>query len=369
MFTANTMQEAVAQVKQDLGREAVILHTRKLRRGGFFGFFGREVIEVMAAIDEQLPTKPVIVPSAPLVQTAARVVRSNDDESAKMTAMQLEISGMRKLLEQMMTQMPKTEKRCSPLQDILRHNDVDEQIAAFLLKGIPDGEETADDPAAQETAKHLLLERIYGYLRKVEGIQIPAVGTKIVALVGPTGVGKTTTVAKLAANFALKEGYRVALITADTYRISAVEQLKTYADILGVPIEIVYSPTELHTAIQRHRDKHLVLIDTAGRSPKNTYQLAELQALLEVDPYIETHLVISIATKYREALDIVDRFSVCSPQKFLFTKFDEAANVGTMLNLLYHFPSSLSYVTTGQNVPDDIELANPGKLAQLLMRD
>lgn len=362
LFIANTMQDAMAQVKNDLGRDAVILHTRRLRKGGFLGFFTKEVVEVMAALDTPAPA-PLVRKEVP--QHDARV--NPEEASTKVTALQLEISSMRKMLEQVLSHLPRDQKNLSPLLEALVKNDVDLEIAENLLKGLPEESELAE--GEESLAKQLLLERISSYLQKVDGITVPATGTKTVALVGPTGVGKTTTVAKLAANFALKEGYRVALITADTYRISAVEQLRTYADIIGVPIEIVYSPEELKAAFYRHKDKNLVLVDTAGRSPRNQYQLAELQALLEIDPYIETHLVLSITTKYKDALDIVNKFSVCSPQKFLFTKMDEASNVGTMLNLLYQFPTTLSYITTGQNVPDDIELANPTKLANMILRD
>jgi flagellar biosynthesis protein FlhF len=357
------MQEAMTQVKNDLGRDAVILHTRRFRKGGFLGFFTREMVEVMAALESpQTNHVPEKKPS-PAVTVTTRPA----EDDAKVTALQLEISNMRKMIEQVLTKLPRQEKAVSPLYDLLVKNDIDPEIAANLVQGLPDEHSlVGSNPAI---VRQLLLERITNYLQRVEGIALPETGSKTVAFIGPTGVGKTTTIAKLAANFALQQGHKVALVTADTYRISAVEQLKTYADIIDIPVEIVYTPDELKAAIYRHRDKKLVLVDTAGRSPRNQYQLAELQALLAVDPYIETHLVLSTTTKYADALEAVNRFSVCSPQKFLFTKVDEASNLGTLFNLLYQFPGTLSYITTGQNVPDDIELANPVKLANLVLRD
>lgn len=364
VFTANNMQDAMAQVKADLGRDAVILHTRRFRKGGFLGFFGHEVVEVMAALDTPPPPPPVPEKMVPaVVMTAPRP--SEDD--AKVTALQLEMANMRKMIEQVLTKMPRQEKQHSPLYDLLIKNDIDAAIAENLVQGLPEeGPLTGSNPAL---VRQLLLERITNYLNRVEGITMPETGCKVVAFIGPTGVGKTTTIAKLAASFALTQGYKIAVVTADTYRISAVEQLKTYADIIDVPIDIVYTPDEMKASLYRHRDKRLVLVDTAGRSPRNQYQLAELQALLAVDPYIETHLVLSTTTKYSDALDAVTRFSVCSPQKFLFTKIDEATNLGTLFNLLYQFPTTLSYITTGQSVPDDIELTNPGKLASMVLRD
>jgi flagellar biosynthesis protein FlhF len=359
LFTAGTIQEAMTQVKSEMGREAVILHTRRLKKGGVLGFFAKEAVEVMAGLD----TPALAAVSEKRVQP---IIKTNDGDT-KVTALQLELSNMRKTLEQVVQKMPTELGRTSPLLEILIKNDVDRQIAENLIKGLPDNISELDYNT--NLAKQMLAERIANYFQRIDGIAIPPRGTKTVALIGPTGVGKTTTLAKLAANFVIKKGCKVALVTADTYRISAVEQLKTYADIIGVPIEVVYSPDELKAALYRHQDKELVLVDTAGRSPSNQYQLAELQALLEIDPYIETHLVMSATTKYRDALEIVNKFSICSPQKFLFTKVDEASNLGTIFNLLYQFPATLSYITTGQNVPDDISLVNPNELAELMMRE
>ena len=160
----------------------------------------------------------------------------------------------------------------------------------------------------------------------------------------------------------------VALITADTYRISAVEQLKTYSDIIGLPLDIVYSPEELKKAIRKHRNKQLILIDTAGRSQYNEYQMQELNELLSVDASIEKHLVMSSTTKNRDAADILERFSICSPDCVLFTKTDETSSVGLILNLLYKKKIALSYLTNGQSVPDDIVPASAEKLAEILLR-
>lgn len=363
VFTASNIQDAMAQVKGELGRDAVILHTRRFRKGGFLGFFGREMVEVMAAIDTPPPAP---VPERKAAHQTVVIPRPNEEEP-KVTAIQLEMANMRKMIEQVLTKLPRQEKLRPPLYDALVKNDIDPVIAENLVQGLPEeGPLTGSNPAF---VRQLLMERLTNHLQRVEGIAVPETGCKVVAFIGPTGVGKTTTIAKLAASFAFGQGLKVAIVTADTYRISAVEQLKTYADIIDVPLEIVYTPDEMKAALYRHRDKRLVLIDTAGRSPRNQYQLAELQALLAVDPYIETHLVLSATTKYADALDTVNRFSVCSPQKFLFTKIDEASNMGTLFNLLYQFPTTLSYITTGQNVPDDIELANPATLANMVLRD
>jgi len=255
------------------------------------------------------------------------------------------------------------EKKTSVLMEWAHKNDIDPAAAEALFQGI-----ILPGTASMDRLYEPLRERILPYFRHVEGINVRAGYCKVVALVGPTGVGKTTTIAKLAANFALREKYRVALITADTYRIAAVEQLKTYADLIGIPIEVVYTPQELQEALYRHQDKQLVLIDTAGRSPANQPQMAELETLLAVDSTIEKHLVLSATTKFTECLSTVQRFQDCNPQKYLFTKIDEACNMGTVFSLMYHSPRPLSYITTGQNVPDDIEQADPERLTNLMLR-
>lgn len=356
----------MAQVKSHLGRDAVILHTRKFRKGGMFGLFAKEMVEVMAAVDtaeERLPEKkqPQVKPTLP--PTAVT-------EDAKIKDMQQEMANMRGMLEQVMgnlqPQAPVAHSaaaKTNGLLEVLLNHEIDYTIAEKMLKGLPGA------PGDEKLARQLLADRLRTYLQRIEGIEIPEQGRKVIAFVGPTGVGKTTTIAKLAANFLLKEGCKIVLITADTYRISAVEQLKTYSDIMGVPIEVVYTAEEMKMALYRHQDKHLVLIDTAGRSPKNQEQLKELQALLTVEENIEAQLVLSATTKYKDALEIVKGFSVCSPKKLLFTKLDEASNIGTILSVLYHFPIPLSYVTVGQNVPDDIELADANKLLEDMLRE
>ncbi len=346
------------QVKNELGRDAVILHTRRFRAGGIWGFFSREKVEVMAAVDSSLTkpgdTKRPLLPSQPASDT-------------KVLALQGELASMRQMIEQVLIKLPDQAVKTSPLLQLLLKNDVDLSVANDLLTGFTEAQLLSAQDSG--TVRHLLYERIAPYFRSIEGIQLDPVKCRTVALIGPTGVGKTTTVAKLAADFALKQGCKVALITADTYRIAAVEQLKTYADIMGLSLDIGYSPHDLQMSIRQHQDKNLILVDTAGRSPDNTSQLTELKALLAVDPLIETYLVLSTTTKYNDALKIIDKFSLCSPQKMLFTKVDESANIGVLFNLLYRFPLALSYITNGQNVPDDIELANPDQLINLLLKD
>ncbi len=213
-----------------------------------------------------------------------------------------------------------------------------------------------------------LSDYLHSVIKTGDGIGLKDGRPKIVALIGTTGVGKTTTIAKIAAKYVLERGVSVALVTADTYRISAVDQLRTYSDIIGLPLEIVYSPEELKPALRKHRDKKLILIDTAGRSQNNDYQMDELKEFLAVEPSIEKHLVLSATTKERDAEAILERFSVCRPDRILMTKTDETESIGFIVNLLFDRRLAMSYLTTGQSVPDDIEPAKPEALARLMLR-
>ena len=281
-------------------------------------------------------------------------IRRLEDEIAQMKALLAEVLG-------------RESKRGSiSLHEAMKLQEVDEEILAEMATQSNAGDTLADvhTPAAKSTLTNYLNEHV----KFSDGIKLNRHGVRIAALLGTTGVGKTTTLAKIAAKFVLEQRTSVALITADTYRISAVEQLKTYSDILELPLEIVYNPAELMGAIERHRDKELILIDTAGRSQHNDYQLRELEELLRVNPRIEKHLVISATTKLTDARQIINKFAKVSPDKIVFTKIDETGSLGMIINLLRDKPYELSYITTGQSVPDDIERANSDMLTDLLLK-
>lgn len=192
-------------------------------------------------------------------------------------------------------------------------------------------------------------------------------GPHVVALIGPTGVGKTTTLAKLAANLQLREGRKVGLITIDTYRIAAVDQLRRYADILGSQLKVVSSPEDLSAAVSSMSDHDYILIDTAGRSPKDTLRIGELSRYLHAAAADEVHLVLS-ATSSQQCIDLaVERFSAARVDRVLFTKLDEAAHVGVILNVARRINKQLSFITTGQDVPNDIEPSRSRRLAEMMM--
>lgn len=191
--------------------------------------------------------------------------------------------------------------------------------------------------------------------------------TRIVYIAGPTGVGKTTTIAKLAAEQLFKQGRKVGLITSDTYRISAVEQLRTYAAILNIPLEVVQSPGDLQRALFRLESCDLVLMDTAGRNYRNEMLVAELQSLLAKELKSETFLVLSMTSKSRDMKMIVEHFGRYQLDKVIFTKLDETGSYGPLFNVLNDFPLKLSYMTNGQNVPDDLLMATKEQLSGVLL--
>lgn len=385
-FTANTVQEAMNQVKDELGKDAVIIHTRRVKKGGFLGFFTKEVVEIMAAIEDIQESVPKKTNKVTKAENERKQEEISDQQAyvSKQTSINaykiqnsLQNTNVIENLPEKNVEKPILQKVIDDnlqnkinkisLFDILVENDVQPKVAKAIVTGIENEavKLDKDSPEALDVVADYFSKRVKPAIPVKEGIE----QTKVVALIGATGVGKTTTIAKIAANFVLSKGCSVALITADTYRISAVEQLKTYSDIIGVPLEIVYSAAELRQAIEKHMDKQLVLIDTAGRSQHNSEQLDELESLLTAYDTMEKHLVISSTTKYKDAVDIIQQFSQCAPDRILFTKVDETRSNGTVVSILHEFPLRLSYLTTGQSVPDDIIIADSRKLAELVLRE
>jgi flagellar biosynthesis protein FlhF len=178
------------------------------------------------------------------------------------------------------------------------------------------------------------------------------------ALTGPTGVGKTTTIAKLAATYKLRLGMRVGLVTADTYRIAAIEQLRTYANIIGLPVKVAMTPPELQAAVDAFDAVDVILVDTAGRSQRDQSRLEELRQLIAAAAPHETHLVVSAALSEGVLHCAVEKFRSLSPNRIIVTKMDEGVELGAVMNVLVRAGLPMSYLTTGQEVPDDIEPAD-----------
>ncbi len=382
-FEAETMQKALEAVKRELGRDAVILHTCTKRKNGFLGLWGKEMVEITASDDIKLiemahrpkNRKPFNIKKyednkVNIFSRDLKPPRMNDP--ADISVLKKEIDEMKSILVAMAKKndVPDISTLDESLADAYVHLveqevsvDLSKDIIAKINKAL--GQEKISD---RRLVKEVLHKTIVKMFRSIDPIEVIPGKLKKVALIGPTGVGKTTTIAKLAANFALKEKKCVALITADTYRIAAVEQLRTYADIINIPLEVVLSPNEVKRAIVKHSDVDLILIDTAGRSQKNRLQMQELKAYIDAIEPDETHLVLSVTSNQKTLQDTIDRFSEISVDKIIFTKLDEAVAAGIILNVISKLDKSLSYITTGQNVPEDIAVTDPNLIADFIVR-
>jgi len=388
-YLAKNTQEAILKVKMDLGNEALILNTRKVKKKGLFGLFAKPMVEVLAAIDEYNVMKTegeaVKAPDRPAekaAQTSDKADKINfDEKEEKIANLENKLTNMEDLLQKLYVQIkggekpvqqPVKEERLpagSKVAEMFYNNLLKNEVEPYVARKLTDmaasnlGAGTGvNDMAAQ------LQALISALLGKPETIKpgIPGKPT-VVIFVGPTGVGKTTTLAKIAANYLLNQKKSIGLITADTYRIAAVEQLKTYAEILGIPVSVAYTTAEIREAVNQHSDKDIVLIDTAGRSHRNKAQLEELKTLLAASGADEVYLVLSATTSNRNCREILNSYEFLTDYKLIFTKIDEAPVQGIILNVRYLTGKSLSYVTTGQSVPDDIETVNIDKITKNLM--
>ena len=380
-YRARTLQEALALVRRDLGPSAAVLRTREVRGGHMLGWLlGPRQIEVTASTAVEVPSRVRAIARDESLDPPARRIdpqhavappnhvvqnrlASQDDLKRQLSDLQAKVEELRRRAGENRRQLPDA---LFQLYTTLIDADVSEDLARELvdetrssLRG-----EGLDDPYLLRAAISRLVEDQFS----VAGpINLSAERRRLVALVGPTGVGKTTTIAKLAANFRLRDKKRVGLITVDTYRIAAVEQLRTYADIMDLPMEVVSSPRDMRDAVERMRSLDLVLLDTAGRGPCDDLRIQELRALLGEAMPDEVHLVLSAASSAGTLKKTADRFAGVGAQKVILTKLDEASNLGAILSLARNSKCSLSYVTDGQNVPDDIAAANASELARRIL--
>jgi len=370
-YVGTSIQDAMVQIKNDLGRDAVILHTRKIRVGGIFGLFKREKIEVTAAVDDAAAA----VPAGPAPQSGTAAEGPDRPENSGLVQLQGEIAQLREMMGEMAARLNEVKlatslpypKPYSDFYERLLAADVSEQITADVIQNLYTWAQ-AENITDKNEMQTYLCRHIAELISAPKSIQLDNTKTQaVIALVGPTGVGKTTTIAKLAANYTLLAKQKVALVTADTYRIAAVEQLKTYGEIIGVQVEVVFTPPELKAAMEKNRNKDLVLLDTAGRSHRNNMQMSELKSFINAAAPDEVYLVLSVTTKMKDIQDIIKTYEDVGFTKLIFTKLDESACHGAILNAAVLTGKSLSYVTVGQNVPDDIEVANPEKIAKMIV--
>jgi flagellar biosynthesis protein FlhF len=366
-FVAKSMSEAMKKIRAELGSEAVILNSKEIETGGFLGFFTTKNIEVIAAID----TAPTVRRS-----TAKTTKQPNNSTAAKTTPIdkvsevkEHDISQNDRMLEKEVKELKNIVNGISNslvsqfddypevLKKINQHfidQDISPNIRIEVMKKLLKkwyiiDEGTKNDTEVLKWTKDVLKELIQS--NDMGGFTY---NKKFLNLVGPTGVGKTTTIAKIAANCMIKHHKKVAFITTDTFRIAAIEQLKTYAKILNVPIEVAYSVDDFKKAKEKLASFDLILIDSAGRNFLNELYIDELKKVIDFDDEMETYLVLSLTSKYRDMTTIFEQFSKININKVIFTKNDETSSKGALLNLIHEYKIGVSYITNGQSVPDDI---------------
>lgn len=403
-FTAKTEKEAIENARKELGEGVVVMNVKPVKSKGLFAFLKSPMAEVTVALEEesekltaavsainsviassQSQEEEQQVKSTPVIENAGKQGHSGvitEEKRGNNSAIEEKLDSLQSLLEQQL-QKPEEEKKeeAKPeekeetetdrfmhlLHDTMLENEVDEKYAREIMDEIEliNKPNIPFDYALANTYQKMILK--FG---KPSGIEPAKSGIKLVFFIGPTGVGKTTTIAKIASKFRVDEKKKVALLTADTYRIAAAEQLRTYANILEVPFRVIYTVEEINKALEDFKDYDYIMIDTAGHSHRNMTQKDNMSNIIHsVDDKVESevHLVLSATTKYKDLISIADSYKEMADYKLIFTKLDETTTLGNLLNLRLYTGASLSYVTYGQNVPDDIEDFNPQKTVKRLL--
>jgi flagellar biosynthesis protein FlhF len=370
-YRASSMQEALRQVRSDLGPQAAVLHTREAPLSRLFGWVpGLRRIEVTASTDVVVPAH---FPETGDVSRPASQVAEHGGHGLPTLPGQVagQLAELQAMVEDLCRRTRGADRPDVPdslfdLYAALLDVEITEDIARELVERVRT-EVRQQDVADGAALRTHLAEIVARDISIAPPINLETGRCRVVALVGPTGVGKTTTIAKLAANFRLRDKRNVGLITVDTYRIAAVEQLRTYADIIDLSMQVVSTPREMREAVDRLAHLDLVLIDTAGRSPKDEVKIRELRALLAEARADEIHLVLSSVASAASLISMAERFGPAGATALVLTKLDEASALGHLLPVARRARLPLSYLTNGQNVPDDIEPADARRLARLLL--
>lgn len=406
-FVGKTEQEAVEAAKKELGDGVVIMNVKNVKRKGLMSLFGAKLVEVTVALEEERET---IVKARKEPVAAVKEDSASRDKKISLTPKSVSTDNIEKKLDTLQTllesqikttqtkqeeavaeksqpvkqQLPeeqtdKTQETAKPeenpeqekfirlLYNTMIDNEVDQRYANQIMDEI-DRNMKPNIPIDYILAN--VYQRLILKFGKTEGITQSENKPKVVAFVGPTGVGKTTTIAKVASSFSVDEKKKIALVTSDTYRIAAAEQLRTYANILEVPFRVIYTEEELKQAIEAFREYDYIFLDTTGHSHRNEELFLKMKNLLNaIDEVAErdTFLVLSATTKYADLLKIAQNYKEITDFKLIFTKLDETSTVGNLLNMKLSTDSPIAYVTDGQNVPDDIEKFNPQKMVKQLL--
>lgn len=373
-YLVKDMNEALTRIRYEMGKDAIIISQRKVKKPGIFGYFKPKMIEVTAALEnnkidpnwkqkknDEIDINKSINSIKKLMKDKTKELNNNLEGSKEEIAVtpaviddniKDEVKEIKELLNKVIKNTAK-EKEEDDILSYLREIDVEDELVEELLSKDYDN---LDD--FKEDFKKLIKENVKISNENLQG--------KVV-LVGPTGVGKTTTIAKLAGRLALIDKKKVGLITIDTYRIGAVDQLRTYAEIMNIPFKVVITLKEMENAVEELKDCDIILIDTTGRSSKNTMQISELRAFIHKITPDNIMLVISGTTKNRDIDIILAGYRELNYEKLIITKLDETTAYGSIYNISKKSGKTIAYITTGQNVPDDIKSPAFDELEKLIL--
>jgi flagellar biosynthesis protein FlhF len=371
-YHAKDMKQAMDTAIRELGSDAVMLHSSKVRKKGLRNLFSKPVLEVQFAYDPaNIPSKiKPKVPYAPdspekanydIIKTAA----SNEQLEKRMDSFELMLTDFMEKFSFMKRDI--TYDYPDEIQALLGklvEAQVREELAHSLAKETEQVLRNRPGASAAEILEHLLHEQ-FG---RPEPILHKKFTQKVILVLGPTGVGKTTTIVKLAADFSVKQRKKVGIINTDSYRIGAQEQLQTYADILGVPIGLVYYPDELEGALEDMSDRDIVFVDTAGKKPGDEQHKDDLLDIVRVLKPEDILVCLSATTSFASIMEMVDTYGFIDDYRVMITKLDETKFWGSLLNISWYTQKPLAYVTTGQKVPDDIEVVDVESIVKQIVR-
>ena len=375
-YHANDMQQAMDMVIKELGSEAVILNSQKVRKKGIKNLFRKPIFEVMVAYD------PFNIPSAKKLKQyhvtagAEKVQKENSRPAGAASAEQLERLDKRiDTINEMLSGFTEkftfvksdvTHDYPGDIQELMQNmieNQVSEELARSLTKKAESILSKRPGAIAAEVLEQLILER----LGKPEPVLHKKFTQKVILVLGPTGVGKTTTIVKLAAEFSVKQKKKTGIINTDTFKIGAQEQLQTYAEIMGIPLHVVYRPDELKEVLDRMSDREIIFVDTPGKRPGDEQYRKDILDVIRILKPEDTLLCLASTTGFASMKEMVDTYAFVGEYRLVITKLDETKYRGMILNICRYAQKPLTYVTTGQNVPDDIETADAKSIAKQIL--
>lgn len=360
-YRADTLQEALWAVREELGPRAAVLQTREIPRNWLSWLTGKRMVEVVASGNFEVASRfdPSMLGRAP--QSPRVPIEPRHDQASRLESLVEQLHHRETVGSA--TELPGS--LFEMFTDLI-DAEMPEDLARDFIERLRAGSEARDlDDAVLLEAR--LTRMIEDEILISGPIRVLPNQRRLIALVGPTGVGKTTTIAKLAANFHLRDRKKVGLITVDTYRIAAVEQLRTYADIIDLPMEVVTTTREMREAVAALSDMEVILMDTAGRSPRDEVKIQELKSMLHEARADEVHLVLSSVASLQALKKTAEQFECVGVTSIILTKLDEATGLGNLVPMVRNCRLPLSYVTNGQNVPDDIAAADRRVLARAVL--